>query len=215
MIEAEAGTIIETRTVTMRDAPPAQTMPPARRAVLKEDTMATRFPVSSLAGDMVSLRSAIDRLFNESFVPSGMRPFWSSENGASQAALPLDVYATENEVVVLAAVPGMDPEDIHITIDKNTVTLSGRIPNAVDAEEAKGASWYLHELPYGSFERALTLPVALDAARAEATFEHGMLRLTLPKAESEKPKQIKVKVAGPSDEGQPAIEAKGQTSDKK
>jgi HSP20 family protein len=159
--------------------------------------MATRFPISSLAGDMISLRSAMDRLLNESFVPGQMRSFWSeAANGAGQAALPLDVYVTSDEVVVLAAVPGMNPEDIRITIDKNTLTLAGELANVADSEEAKGATWYLHELPYGSFERSLTLPMALDASRGEATFENGMLRLTLPKAESEKPKQIKVKVGG-------------------
>jgi len=171
--------------------------------------MATRFPVSTLAGDMISLRSAMDRLLSESFVPGQMRSMFSEQtNGSGQAALPLDVYATSDEVIVLAAVPGMNPEDIQITIDKNTLTLAGTLANAADAEEAKGASWYLHELPRGMFERSLTLPMALDASRAEATFANGMLRLVLPKAESEKPKQIKVKV-GSGDaiaEGTPAAE---------
>lgn len=151
--------------------------------------MATRFPASSLAGDMISLRSAMDRLFNESLVPGQ-----GTEGGRS--ALPLDVYSTEQEVVVLAAIPGMNADDIRITIEKNTLTLAGNMPNVADAENSKGATWYLHELPYGTFERTLTLPMELDANRAEATFENGLLRLTLPKAENEKPKQIKIKVGG-------------------
>lgn len=151
--------------------------------------MATRFPVSSIAGDMISLRSAMDRLFNESYVPG-------QSAGSTRGVMPLDVYATENEVVVLAAVPGMNADDIQITIEKNTVTLSGTMPNVAESQDAKDVSWYLHELPYGTFERTLTLPTQLDSNRAEATFENGMLRLTLPKAETEKPKQIKVKVGG-------------------
>ena len=151
--------------------------------------MATRFPVSSIAGDMISLRSAMDRLFNESFVPG-------SNGGSSRGVMPLDVYATENDVVVLAAVPGMNAEDIEITIEKNTVTLSGTMPNVAESEDTKDASWYLHELPHGTFERTLTLPTQLDSHKAEATFENGMLRLTLPKAETEKPRQIKVRVGG-------------------
>jgi HSP20 family protein len=154
-------------------------------------TMATRFPMSSLAGDMISLRSAMDRLFNESFVPGGL-------TGAERNALPLDVYSNENEVVVLAAVPGMDAEDLNISIDKNTVTLSGTIKDAATSEEGKNATWHLRELSYGTFERSLTLPFVLDANRAEATFQDGMLRLVLPKAESEKPRQIKVKVGSGS-----------------
>lgn len=149
--------------------------------------MATRYPMSTLAGDMISLRSAMDRLFNESFVPGAVT---SNERNM----LPLDVYSNENEIVVLAAVPGMDADDLNISIDKNTVTLSGTIKDAAASEEGKQASWHLKELAYGTFERSLTLPFALDANRAEATFDNGMLRLVLPKAESEKPRQIKVKV---------------------
>lgn len=153
--------------------------------------MATRFPMATLAGDMVSLRSAMDRLFNESFVPG-------STQGSGRSMLPLDVYSNENEVVVLAAVPGMDPDDLQISIDKSTVTLSGSVRSAAESEEGKSATWHLSELTYGSFERSLTLPFQLDANRAEATFDNGMLRLVLPKAENEKPRQIKVKVgAGP------------------
>jgi HSP20 family protein len=151
--------------------------------------MATRFPMSTLAGDMISLRSAMDRLFNESYVPGTVQ-------GAGRNMLPLDVYSNENEVVVLAAVPGIDPEDLNISIDKNMVTLSGTIRSASESEEGKSASWHLSELTYGSFERSLSLPFEFDANRAEATFDNGMLRLVLPKADSEKPRQIKVKVGG-------------------
>jgi len=150
--------------------------------------MATRFPVSSIAGDMINLRHAMDRLFSENFV--------QGQGGGMQRALPLDVYANENEIVVLAAIPGMDADAIQITIEKNVLTLSGSIPNVADAEDAKDASWYLHELPYGAFERTLTLPMELDSNRAEASIDNGMLRLVLPKAETAKPRQIKVKVGG-------------------
>ena len=155
--------------------------------VNQEDTMATRFPISSIAGDMISLRSAMDRLFNESYVPG-------QSASSTPGVMPLDVYANENEVIVLAAVPGMHADDIQITIEKNTVTLSGTMPNVAESEDTKDVSWYLHELPHGTFERTLTLPTQLDSNRAEATFENGMLRLTLPKAETEKPRQIKVRV---------------------
>jgi HSP20 family protein len=76
------------------------------------------------------------------------------------------------------------------------VTLSGKMPNVAQSEEAKNATWYLHELPHGAFTRAVTLPIEVDSANADATFEHGILRLRLPKAEQAKPKQIKVRVAG-------------------
>lgn len=151
--------------------------------------MATRYPVSSLAGDMISLRSAMDRLFNESYIPS-------HGAGGSTGMVPMDVYANGDEVVVLAAVPGMQVDDLNITIEKNVLTISGTLPDVSDSEDAKGATWYVHELPSGTFERSLQLPMELDANRAEATFDNGMLRLVLPKADAEKPKQIKVKVGG-------------------
>jgi len=64
--------------------------------------------------------------------------------------LPLDVYATKEEVVVIAAVPGMSGNDIEITTNQNTVTLGGKTPNVAASEEAKAAPWYLHELAHGA-----------------------------------------------------------------
>jgi HSP20 family protein len=110
-----------------------------------------------------------------------------------RTALPLDVYATANDIVIIAAVPGIRPEDFEVTINKNTVTLSGEMPNVAASEEAKEATWYLHELPHGAFSRSVTLPVEIDADAAEATFDHGILRLLLPKAEAARPRRIEVR----------------------
>ena len=156
--------------------------------------MVTRFPSTSLMNDVVSLRDAMDRLFNESFVPGQARTEWSV--GERRAAMPLDVYATESEMTVIAAIPGVDPENIDISIEKGQVTIKGELPDVAEAEEAQSATWYLHELPNGTFQRTLSLPFEIDAGSAAATFDNGMLRLTLPKAEAERPKQIKVTVGG-------------------
>ncbi len=154
--------------------------------------MATRYPAT-----VFGVRDAVDRLFNETFSPSVFQTVWSSNSGnGARAQAPLDVYATNDEVVILAAIPGVSPDQIEITVEKNTVTLSGEIQNVAKSEEAQDASWYLHELPRGSFRRSLTLPIEVDSARAEATFENGMLRLSLPKAETAKPRQIRVQVTG-------------------
>jgi HSP20 family protein len=151
--------------------------------------MVTRYSGGSLFNDVVSLRDAMDRLFNESFVSGQPRL-----NGESRTPFPLDVFATESELTVLAAVPGMDPEQLDISIDKGQVTLKGEVPDVATSEEARDATWYLHELPRGAFQRTLSVPFEIDADRAEATFDNGMLRLTLPKAEAARPKQIKVRV---------------------
>ncbi|MBL8127244.1 MAG: Hsp20/alpha crystallin family protein, partial [Chloroflexia bacterium] len=109
--------------------------------------------------------------------------------------LPLDVYATPDDVVIIAAVPGMNPQDLEITYTQNTLTLSGSIPTATESEQGKDATWYMHELWSGQFQRRLTLPFDVDANRAEATFDHGLVRITLPKAEWTKPQKIAITAA--------------------
>jgi HSP20 family protein len=163
-----------------------------RCAVKEEKAMVNRLPASNA----VTLGGAMDRLVNEAFSGTPFRTIWSaSGNSGARRALPLDIYATGDEIVMIAAIPGITPEDIDVTIDKGTVTLHGTTPNVARSEEASEATWYLHELPHGNFSRSVTLPVEVDANAAEATFEHGILRLRLPKAEAAKPRRIEVRPA--------------------
>jgi HSP20 family protein len=157
--------------------------------------MVTRFPVTSFANEVAGLRHVMDRMINETLSPDRTRTIWSANRSrGGQSWIPFDVYATNDEAVVLAALPGVNPDQIDITIEKNTVTLKGEIANAAASEQGKDATWYLHELPWGSFQRSLTLPWEIDVEAADATFQNGLLRLTLPKANAEKPKQIRVRV---------------------
>lgn len=163
--------------------------------------MVTHFPFTQ---DFVLLRDAVNQLLEDSFVPSGGARY---NPGSGARALPLDVFATPNEVVLLAAVPGMSPQDLNITYNQNTLTLSGVIPPAVDGEQGENTSWFLRELWHGQFQRSVTLPFEIDASKAEATFEHGIVRITLPKAEWTKPQKITVRVA---DGNATAISAESQ-----
>lgn len=174
--------------------------------------MVTRFSGSSVANDVVSLRDAMDRLFNESFVPGQMRSIWSSSGTDHRSSFPLDVYATEDTLTILAAMPGMDSNNLEISIDKGQVTLKGAILNVAKSEEAKDATWYVHELPSGNFYRSLTVPFEVDADAAEATFDNGMLRLTLPKAEAAKPRQIKIRAGGNGHRPDPLEEGDADTT---
>lgn len=168
--------------------------------------MATRYPVSSIIG----MRQAMDRLVNDAFSPAQFSTIWAAgSNDRSRSLAPIDAYVTDDEVVILSAIPGVTAGDIEISIEKNTVTLKGQVPSVVKSEHAQGANWYLHELPSGSFQRSLTLPVEVDASRAEATFESGVLRLSLPKAEAAKPRQIQVQAAS----SQPEAPAIAESSD--
>ena len=170
---------------------------------------------SPLFNDFISLRDTVDRLFNESLNDDQFRTSWSrAGNGRTQAMpMPLDVYATEDQVVILAAMPGMRPDDLDLTIHENTITISGKIANVAESEGTKGATWYVHELWSGDVRRSLTLPFPVDSDRADARFEQGILRVTLPKAESAKPR--KITVGGTEQQGAlGAGESQGEGSDK-
>jgi HSP20 family protein len=147
--------------------------------------------------EFARLRNAFDQIWNESM--AGATPFrtiWARPSvgqGATAAPLPLDAYATGDAFVIVAAAPGLRPEDLSVTYNQGTVVLSGKIGNVAESEDAKSATWYLHELWHGRFERAITPPFEIDPSRAEATFEHGVLRLVMPKAENARPQQIPVR----------------------
>jgi len=135
--------------------------------------------------EMMSLRNAVDRLFEDSFVlPPGA---WFSNGGN---LMPLDISQTDNEVVVKAVMPGFKPDEVDIQITGDTLSIKGEHK---EEKEEKNAQYLRKEIGYENFARAITLPIEIKSDQAEATFENGILTLTLPKAEEVKPKQIKVK----------------------
>jgi HSP20 family protein len=137
------------------------------------------------------LTQALEQLLDDPFGPRGA---WArgGSPGRSVQPMPLDVYATPEQIVVLAAVPGLRPDDLEITVHQNTVTLSGTVHDVAEADEAKQATWYVHELWSGQYQRSLTLPFELDAERAEASVADGIARIVLPKAERAKPRKIAI-----------------------
>jgi len=136
------------------------------------------------------LRTTLDRLFDEGF----SRPWRLIPSPAEyEASIPVEVSETDEEVEVKAALPGVRPEEVEVTVADDVLTIKAQ--HKETAEEKK-RDYYRRELRYGAFHRALSLPAGVDADRAEATFENGVLRLRLPKAEAVRPKQIKVTSAG-------------------
>ncbi len=167
--------------------------------------MATRIPLGLITQDLADFRRAIEPFFDEprrsgsaaaQVVPalSGLLRQEAPGTGG-RSILPLDVFTVGDDVVVVAAIPGIDPEKISISVEKNLVTISGSTGTVGDSEEAQASTWFLHEIPRGSFKRSLQLPFDVDPDRADATFDTGMLRMTLPKREAAKPQTIRVKVA--------------------
>lgn len=143
-------------------------------------------------GELMTLRRAMDRLFEESFVRPSKLFAW--EDGL----LPLDVYQTKDSVVVKASLPGVKPEEVEINLTDDVLTIKGETK---EEQEIKDEEYLLQERRYGSFCRTVTLSGSLKTDKAEATFGHGVLTLTIPKKEEAKPREIKVKVA-------PALEGK-------
>ena len=132
--------------------------------------------------EMLTLREAMDRLFDESFVRGA-----TSANGYGLA---LDVQQDNDNYVVRANVPGLRPEDLQIEVVDNTVTVRGEVKS--ERKEEKD-NYLLQERRYGQFSRSISLPTSVNAARAEATIEQGVLTLRVPKAEEAKPKAITIK----------------------
>jgi len=133
--------------------------------------------------EMMTLREAMDRLFDDAFT----RPL--SLSGVS-AAPAIDMYQTDDEVVVKATLPGLKPEDVDITVTGETLTLRGEYKQE---EEQKNAHYHIREQRSGSFERSLLLPTDVKADKAVADFENGVLTISMPIAEEVKPKTISVK----------------------
>jgi len=134
--------------------------------------------------EMMTLREAMDRLFDDAFT----RPLSVRDGGWSTPAI--DMYQTDNDVVVKAALPGFKAEDVQINVTGDVLAIRGEMKHE---EEQKDKAWHIREHRWGSFERSISLPTDVVSEKAQADFDNGILTITLPKAEEVKPKTITVK----------------------
>jgi len=111
-----------------------------------------------------------------------------SETERPEVIFPVRVQAEEDVYVLTALLPGVGPDDLNVQIVNEAVTLQGELKLAREED----ANYLLSEIPSGRFFRTLSLPEPLDAAKAEANLENGVLTLRIPKAEQARPKVIKV-----------------------
>jgi len=133
--------------------------------------------------ELISMRRDMDRMFDDFFSrPMAMQSAWNMPV--------IDMYQTDDNVIIKATIPGISPDDLDIQITGDTLTLRGEIKHE---EEAENAKYHIREHHYQSFSRSLTLPVQVVADQANAEIKNGILTLTLPKAEEVKPKVISVK----------------------
>ena len=142
------------------------------------DSLMRREPFRGLSAPV----RLMDRLMESAFV----RP---SLLGLSEADMALDVYETNDDVVVKATLPGVKPEDIEVSVEGNTLTIRGETKAEQDVEER---NYVYRERRHGRFVRSVALP-EVDSDKAEAEFENGVLTLALPKSERTKVKSITVK----------------------
>jgi HSP20 family protein len=133
--------------------------------------------------EAVTLREAMDRLFEDTWVPSRRR----AVDRERAYRLPLDAYVTPDEIVIVANMPGVKPENVEITLEGDTLTIKGERPAPME-----NVDYVLQERPYGLFQRTLNINIPVDSGKAEAKYENGLLTLTVPKAEASKPKTIQV-----------------------
>jgi HSP20 family protein len=140
--------------------------------------------------DLASLQERMNRLFSESYR--------SQQTGDDDWALggtwapAVDIYEQDNNIVLKAELPGVDPKDVDIQLENNTLTLRGE--RKLD-KEVKKENYHRVERAYGVFTRSFTLPSGVDPNAIKAEYKDGVLRLTLPKREEAKPKQIQIAVA--------------------
>jgi len=134
--------------------------------------------------EMMTLREAMDRLFDDAFT----HPITTS--GGAVVLPSIDLYQNNDEVMVKAALPGMKPEDVQISVTSNTLTLRGEFKQD---ESQKETTYHIREHRYGLFERSIPLPTDVQTDKAKADFENGILTITMPKAEAVKPRTISIK----------------------
>jgi HSP20 family protein len=134
-------------------------------------------------GEFSSLRRAMDRVFDD-FGRGGWR------GSEAELTFPIDLFETEDSVTVKAVLPGINPEDVEISVSEGVLTVKGesRLEQTSERE-----NYYRQEIRYGAFSRSIPLPSRVNHEQAEAKFKDGVLMVTLPKAEEVRPKQIKIK----------------------
>jgi HSP20 family protein len=141
------------------------------------------------AANSTTLERQINRLFNEAL---GGLDWQYRDNVAAAWVPPVDIFEEADSIKILAEVPGVKPEDVQISVEDNRLTIRG---SKEQVAEQKAERVHRYERVYGTFERSFTLPATVDSSKIKATYENGVLTVTLPKVDRAKPRQIQVEVA--------------------
>jgi len=143
--------------------------------------MYRRFRRPSMWQDMDQLQHEMNRLFNA----TSKEPVFNSPSYPA-----INIWTNDDGQLISAEMPGVHPEDIDIDVTGDALSISGvRKPDKV----AKEAHYHRRERTYGSFSRTIQLPFMVDTNKVEANFKNGILLISLPRAEADKPKKITIK----------------------
>ena len=144
--------------------------------------------------DLMAMRQQLNRMYNEAFPRSfeGFRGVSGEDQGFKTWAPSVDIFETDQNVVLKAELAGVDPKDVEVRIEKDTLYLKGQ--RKMD-REVKEEKYHRIERSFGAFARSFVLPGSVDTDKVVAEYEGGILTLTMPKKEEAKPKSIKIAVA--------------------
>jgi HSP20 family protein len=137
-------------------------------------------------GDLQSFQDEMNRMFNQFFQGgTGEEAGW----GVRTWAPPVDIYETDDALILKAELPGVSKDDVSIEIHQNTLILRGQRKHEAEVKEEH---YHRVERAYGTFQRSFTLPTLVDQEHVQATYKDGVLELRLPKSEAAKPKRIAI-----------------------
>ena len=151
--------------------------------------------------EMRSMDDTFNRLFGYPF--SG-----TLDRGLQVATLPVDIFEKDNNLIVRAAVPGIKPEDLDVSVQDNVLTIRGETRSHFE-NEGDNTKVYRREVSYGAFSRSIRLPESLSFDRADAEFKHGFVTISIPKSEQPKAEPRKLNVR--SAEGSTNVPVEGNT----
>jgi len=145
--------------------------------------------------ELGTLRDRMDRLFDQF---SGRN--WGTDEGLTAGMWnpPVDVYESNDNIILKVDLPEVNQDDVDISVQGNTLTIRGERKRENEVQEK---DYYRMERSYGTFMRSFSLPNTVDAEKIDANFSQGVLKVTLPKREESKPKQIKVKIGSTDGDG--------------
>lgn len=168
-------------------------------------TTLTRFvPFRSPLADVAVLQNRLNSIFNDFARPEGEQESLAMGNFIP----PVDVYEDEHQLVLKLEIAGVKQEDLDVRVENQTLTIKGERKFEKNEKEE---NFHRIERRYGTFTRTFTLPQTVDAGAPKASYEHGVLTISLPKKEAAKPRQVKVEIGAGMNGAQPK-QVEGKTA---